>query len=165
VKLTMTHDFDHPIDTVWAMFSDPAAHVAKFEAMGHREIEVLEEESSDERLRMVIRRITDLDLPAIAAKVIPASPTVVTDDVWEDRGDGTYGGHFDVEMEGVPQRTRGTTLLTPNDDDTTHYTVALDISVKVPLIGDRIAKAGRGQLEEQLGAEFAAGDAWLAAHA
>jgi hypothetical protein len=31
----------------------------------------------------------------------------------------------------------------------------------VPLIGDRIAKASKGELEKQINAEFAAGDAWL----
>jgi len=142
----MTHDFDHPIDEVWAMFSDPAAHVAKFEAMGHRDLEVIEEESSDDGLRMVIKRVTDLDVPSIAKKVLPSSPTVTTDDVWKDHGDGTYGGHFAVQMDGVPQRTKGTT----------------SVSVKVPLIGDKIAKASKGELEKQLNAEFAAGDAWLA---
>ncbi|MBK7322091.1 MAG: DUF2505 domain-containing protein [Candidatus Microthrix sp.] len=162
MKMTMTHDFDHPIDEVWAMFSDPAAHVAKFEAMGHRDIEVIEEESSDDGLRMVIKRVTDLDVPSIAKKVLPSSPTVTTDDVWKDHGDGTYGGHFDVTMDGVPQKTKGTTLITSNDDGTTHYEVEIDVSVKVPLIGDKIAKASKGELEKQLNAEFAAGDAWLA---
>ena len=162
MKMTMTHDFDHPIDEVWAMFSDAAAHVAKFEAMGHRDLEVIEEESSDDGLRMVIKRVTDLDVPSIAKKVLPSSPTVTTDDVWKDHGDGTYGGHFAVQMDGVPQRTKGTTSLTANDDGTTHYEVEIDVSVKVPLIGDKIAKASKGELEKQLNAEFAAGDAWLA---
>jgi hypothetical protein len=65
-------------------------------------------------------------------------------------------------MDGVPQRTKGTTSLTANDDGTTHYEVEIDVSVKVPLIGDKIAKASKGELEKQLNAEFAAGDAWLA---
>ena len=161
MKMTMTHDFDHPIEDVWAMFSDPAAHVAKFEAMGHRNIEVINEEPSEKSLRMVIKRNTDLDVPSIAKKVLPSSPTVTTDDTWEDKGDGTYGGHFLVTMDGVPQKTNGTTLITANDDGTTHYEVEIDVSIKVPLIGDRIAKASKGELEKQLNAEFAAGDAWL----
>ena len=161
MKMTMIHDFDHPIEDVWAMFSDPAAHIAKFEAMGHRDIEVIEEESTEDSLRMVIKRVTDLDVPSIAKKVLPSSPTVTTDDTWEDKGDGTYGGHFDVTMDGVPQKTKGITSLTPNEDGTTHYEVEIDVSIKVPLIGDRIAKASKGELEKQLNAEFAAGDAWL----
>ncbi len=143
------------------MFSDPSAHIAKFEAMGHRDIEVIEEESTGDSLRMVIKRVTDLDVPSIAKKVLPSSPTVTTDDTWNDNGDGTYGGHFDVTMDGVPQKTKGITSLTSNDDGTTHYEVEIDVSIKVPLIGDRIAKASKGELEKQLNAEFAAGDAWL----
>ena len=41
------------------------------------------------------------------------------------------------------------------------FTELDDVSIKVPLIGDRIAKASKGELEKQLNAEFAAGDAWL----
>jgi hypothetical protein len=78
-----------------------------------------------------------------------------------DKGDGTYGGHFDVTMDGVPQKTKGSTLITSNDDGTTHYEIEMDVSIKVPLIGDRIAKASKGELEKQINAEFAAGDAWL----
>jgi hypothetical protein len=42
------------------------------------------------------------------------------------------------------------------------YTVRLDVKVKVPLVGDRIAKALRPQLEAQLAQEFEAAEAWLA---
>ena len=129
--------------------------------MKKNNIEVITEEPSDDGLRMVIKRNTDLDVPAIAKKVLPSSPLVTTDDVWMDKGDGTYGGHFDVTMDGVPQKTKGTTLITSNDDGTTHYEIEMDVSIKVPLIGDRIAKASKGELEKQINAEFAAGDAWL----
>ena len=52
-------------------------------------------------------------------------------------------------------------MITSNDDGTTHYEIEMDVSIKVPLIGDRIAKASKGELEKQINAEFAAGDAWL----
>lgn len=50
------------------------------------------------------------------------------------------------------------------DGDGALYTVDLKVKVKVPLIGEKVAGALKGQLSEQMDQEFAAGDAWLAAH-
>ena len=48
------------------------------------------------------------------------------------------------------------------DGDACTYTVVLDVKVKVPLVGDKVAKALRPQLEQQMQQEFEAAEAWLA---
>ena len=67
MQIRFTHRFDRPIDDVWAMFADPASHVAKFTRMGHRDLEVLSEEVTDDSLDLIVRRQVDLDVPAVAA--------------------------------------------------------------------------------------------------
>ena len=43
--------------------------------------------------------------------------------------------------------------------------LTLSMSVKVPLVGGKIADwAGKNDVPKTMAAEFAAGDAWLAAH-
>lgn len=160
----MHHTFDAPIDKVWAMFSDPASHVAKFEAMGHHGVEVLTEERSDDGLRIVITREVDVEgIPGFAKKFLKPRNTVVTDDRWRDRGDGTYGGEFTLDTKGVPFDTHGTTLIEP-DGDRTLYTVTIELEVSVPLIGGKLEGFGKGIVEKQLRREFELGDEWLAAH-
>src|SRR6478736_5497843 len=161
MELTFTHRFDASIDELWAMVHDPASHVAKFTRMGHRDLEVLAEEVGDDALDITIRRQVDIDVPSVASKFISPSNTVTSVDHWERAADGSCAGHYEVDIKGVPAETRGTTRIEA-DGDGASYTVRLDVKVKVPMIGDRIAKALRPQLEAQMREEFAASEAWLA---
>lgn len=164
MDIALTHHFDHPIDAVWAMMHDPAAHVAKFESMGHRDLEVLREDVGDDALDIEIRRNVEIDVPGIARKFITPSNTVTSTDRWERRSDTELGGHFEIDIKGVPVESKGTTHVVPHPDGGCRYDVTLQVKVKVPLVGEKVAQALRGQLEDQLKAEFTAGDAWLAGH-
>lgn len=161
---TGTHVFDAPIERVWEMFRDKASHLAKFEAMGHTDIDVRSYEVDDERMTLVVARSVTVELPGFAKKVLQPTNTVVSTDVWEDRGDGTYGGHFEVSSPGTPISSTGTTLLRPEGDDRTYYEVQVDLEVKVPIIGRKIADWAKGDVAKQMDQEFAAGDTWLAQH-
>lgn len=163
MEITGEHTFDAPIDRVWAMFRDRDAHVAKFEAMGHENIEVLEHEADEEHARIVIRRVVTLDLPGFAKKVLKPSNTMTTTDVWHANPDGTYGGTFVLDIPGAPVKSSGTTLLTPQGDQT-HYVITVSYEVKVPLVGGKITDWAKGDVRKQIDQEFGAGDAWLAAH-
>lgn len=163
MEITESHTFDAPIDRVWAMFTDEASHIAKFESMGHRDIEVLESESSDEGLRLVIKRVVEVDLPGFARKVLKPTNTVITTDTWRDNGDGTYGGSFELETVGAPVESSGTTKIWA-DGDKTAYEVTVRFDVKVPLVGGKITKWAAGDVSSQLDKEFAAGDDWLTEH-
>ena len=164
MQITRTHTFDHPIERCWEMFLDPDSHVAKFEAMGHRDLEVIEQERTDGSLRLVIEREVDVDVPGFAKKVIKPTNTLRSTDVWSDAGDGTYGGTFELETKGVPIEIRGRTRLTPDGDARTTYEISVDLKVKVPLIGGKIADFSKGIIDKQLTEEFQLGDAWLAEH-
>lgn len=160
MQITFTHRFDRSIDDVWAMMHDPDAHVAKFTRMGHRDLEVVAQEQTDDSLDLTIRRQVDIDVPSIAAKFISPSNTVTSVDHWQRDADGTLSGHYEVDIKGAPAETKGKTKVEPDGDGCT-YTVVLDVKVKVPLVGDKVAKALRPQLEAQMQEEFDAAEAWL----
>jgi hypothetical protein len=165
VEVTKTHVFDAPIEKVWAMFRDPASHLAKFEAMGHRDIEVVSQETTDDRFRIELKRLVDLELPGFAKKVLKPTNTVISVDTWNDHGDGTYGGTFELQAPGTPMETSGTTLIRPEGKKTTHYEVTIAVKVKVPLVGGKIENYAKGAvIEPQLETEFRLGDEWLKAH-
>lgn len=161
MEITKVHTFEHPVAACWAMFSDPDSHVAKFEAMGHRDLVVVEKERTETSLRMVIERTVDVDVPGFAKKVIKPTNSLRSIDVWSDHGDGTYGGTFELETKGVPIETRGRTRLEADGPDRTRYEVTVELKVKVPLIGGRIADFSKGIIERQLDDEFRLGDEWL----
>ncbi len=164
VDIRREHTFDAPIADVWKMFSDPKSHVAKFEAMGHEDVEVVEKKSTKQGLRIVVSRTVHVDLPGFAKKVLKPTNTVVSTDEWQDRGDGTYGGTFDAETKGTPIKVSGTTLIEPDGDDRTHYVVTTKIEVKIPIVGGKIADFSKGIVNKQMDDEFRLGDEWLAAH-
>ena len=162
--MTRTHTFDAPIEKCWAMFSDPAAHVAKFEGMGHHGVEIVEKKKTKSALRIVITREVEVEgIPGFAKKFLKPRNTVVSTDEWRNHGDGTCGGEYVMDTEGAPVEIAGETSLEP-DGDRTLYTVTVDISVNVPLVGGRIAEFSKKIASRQLDDEFRLGDAWLAAH-
>jgi hypothetical protein len=160
MQLSDEHTFAAPIDDVWAMFCDPQSHVKKFEDMGHRDVELLEATSDDESFRITVKRVVDVDLPGFAKRVLKPTNTVTTTDIWRRQADGRCTGEQQVETEGAPVKIAATTELTPSGDQT-EYRVVVDLEVKVPLIGGRLADWAKGKVQEQLDDEFAAGDRWL----
>lgn len=164
MEFTGRHTFEAPVERVWEMFQDKDAHLAKFESMGHRDIEVLEHDLNDDRFRLVVSRSVTVELPGFARKVLQPTNTVVSTDVWEDKGDGTYGGSFTVETPGAPIHSKGRTALRSDGAERTAYEVHVELTVKVPIIGGKIANWAKGDVEKQLTMEFDAGDAWLAEH-
>lgn len=164
MKITKTHDFDASIDECWSMFHDPDSHVAKFTAMGHRDLRVVSSESTENQLVIEIERVVDVDVPGFARKVLKPSNLMTSVDEWNRDDDGTCHGSFRLHSKGVPIETTGMTRLTPNDDGTTHYVVDIELKVKVPLIGGKIENFTKGIVNDQLDTEFELGDRWLAEH-
>src|SRR5690348_11939952 len=109
------HTFDAPIERVWAMVTNPDAHITKFSNMGHRDIEVLECVCGDGTFRITVRRVVDLDVPGFARRIIQPTNTVVSTDEWHDNGDGSYGGNWTVEAV-KPIEIAGSTSLAPDGD-------------------------------------------------
>lgn len=164
MDLAATHHFDRSFADVWAMLLDPDAHAAKYEHMGHREVVVSKAEAGDGSLAITIVRQVDIDVPGIAKKFINPSNTVTSEDRWALDAEGRASGRTEVDIKGVPVQSNGKATLADDGSGGCDYTVELTVKVKVPMVGEKVAGALRPQLQEQLEAEFAAADAWLAAH-
>lgn len=162
MDFTGEHEFAAPVDAVWAMFHDPESHLSKFADMGHREIELLDADSTADGFHIVVRRVVEVDLPGFAKRVLKPTNTVTTTDDWQRQPDGSCTGVQQVETEGAPVKINATTKLEPQGEHT-HYAVTVHLEVKVPLIGGKLADWAKGRVQEQLDQEFAAGDRWLAA--
>lgn len=146
------------------MFSDPAAHVAKFEGMGHHGVTILDEQRSDDTFDITITRTVDVDgIPGFARRFINPRNTVVSHDHWQDDGDGTYSGRFSIEAKGTPVAISGVTSLEP-DGDGTRYRIDVDVTINVPLVGGRLEGFARGIVDRQLREEIRLAEEWLASH-
>ncbi len=159
-----SHTYAAGVPAVVAMLRDPHATAAKYEGMGHRDVAILECSGDDDHLRVVSSRVVDVDLPGFAKKVLKPTNTLRQTDEWHRNQDGAWDGTFDVDVHGSPVHLAGTMRLTPGEGTCTHD-VTIGVSVKVPLVGGRIADwAAKNDVRRTLDAEFAFGDDWLAGH-
>jgi Protein of unknown function (DUF2505) len=161
MELTETHHFAAAADAVIDVLATEDAVLARYEGMGHRDVEVQRIDRDDGTLTVVSRRVVEVDLPGFARKVLQPTNTMAQTDAWVKGPDG-WTGTFDVAVAGAPVQLSGTMRLvdaTAGSD----YEVTLTMNVKVPLVGGKIADwIGKNDALTTLQAEFAATDAWLA---
>ena len=94
---------------------------------------------------------------AVAGAAVVAIATV------SDAADGSSSGSFTGDVQGSPVNISGTMTLKPVASGAEH-TVTIDVAVKIPLIGGKIADwAGKNDVRQTLEAEFAFNDARLTA--
>ena len=155
MRIEGTHVYPVPVDAVIAMFRDETATVARYESMGHRDVKVVELDADDDTVRVVSTRVVDVDLPGFAKKALKPTNTMTQTDEWHRQDDGSWSGTFGVDVQGAPVRIDGTMQLVPEANGARH-TVNLDLQVKIPLIGGKIADwAGKNEGRKTLDAEFA----------
>jgi hypothetical protein len=159
--ISRTHELAAPLAACWAMVADPDSHVVKFTAMGHRELQVVEVDRDADHLRIVIDRLVDVDVPSFARRVFQPTNQVRSVDEWVRKDDQTCAGTFSLSTKGVPVDIAGTTSLVA-DGERTIYRIDVEVDVRVPVIGRRVAPIARGIVEQQLDDEFRLADEWLA---
>jgi len=164
MTVTGSHTYDAPIASVLAMLRDPDATTAKYESQGHQQIEIVECGDHDGGIRSVSTRVVTVDLPGFAKKVLKPTNAMRQTDEWRPVDGGSWAGSFDVDVSGAPIHLSGTMALRADGDTTTHE-VAIDVQVKVPLIGGKIADwAAKNDVRRTLDAEFDCNERWLAEH-
>ena len=164
MELSGSHTYAARVDQVIAMLADPDVTVAKYESMGHRDVRVLEVESSDDSLRVRASRVVDVQLPGFAKAVLKPTNTMLQTDEWSRNPDGSWSGTFDVDVKGAPVHISGRMKLTPQGDECVHD-VAVKVDVHVPLVGGRIASwAANGDVRRSIEEDAAFNSEWLAGH-
>jgi hypothetical protein len=141
VKFTVEHTYDHPADAVFDVLTDFEAVKAKYEAIGQHDIELVRrDEGDDGSVTLVTRRVVPLDVPGFAKKVLSPSQTVVQTDTWDaPDASGARSGTFTAESKGTPAQVGGRLQLTPDGPGACRNVSEIEIEVKVPLIGGKIA--------------------------
>lgn len=145
---------------------DPDAHVATYQHMGHHQIRVVRAEREPDALEIEIVRRVDVEVPAAARRFVHPSNTVTSDDRWERHPDGSCSGRSDVSIAGLPVRSVGTASVVAGADavdgaGACTFTITLAMTIGVPVVGERVARAMRGQLERQIDAQLDATEAGL----
>lgn len=159
MDLRTEHPYDADPATVFAMLTDPEFLRAKLEALGHRDIEVVE--CTPERI--VTKRTVPLDVPGFLRKAISPANTVVQTDEWGPEQDGAREGRWKVDAKGVPVGMTGTMRLAAAGGGCTE-TIEGKAKASLPLIGGRLEKFVIDNTLDTLTREHTFAREWLAAH-
>jgi hypothetical protein len=133
--------------------------------MGYSNIELVSAEPGDDSLDISISRDVEVEVPSIAKKVLKPKNHITSTDRWWRDPDGTCHGTSTLDIKGLPVESSAVATFEADADGTgCTYSLVLTMTITVPIVGERVAKALRGQLADQLEAEFDAAEAWLADH-
>jgi Protein of unknown function (DUF2505) len=133
------HTYTHTPDEVLAALTDFAVMKAKYEALGHTEVTLVERVERDGAVSVTTKRTVPLDVPGFAKKVLKPTNTVVQTDAWEaPDAAGVRQGHFTVDAKGVPVTMGGALRLAPAGTGA-EQTIDVTVTCKLPLIGGKIA--------------------------
>jgi hypothetical protein len=154
MDLTVTETYPADLVAAFAVITDPEAVVARYEAAGHTEVELLESAADLDGWVIRTSSVVTVELPGFAAKVLQPVNTIVQTHHWGPARDGVRTGTFEVETKGAPVQSGGTMRLEQLPDGATRHTIDASMKVKVPLIGGKIEAWGKGDFQEQLDHEL-----------
>ncbi|WP_110206261.1 DUF2505 domain-containing protein [Nocardioides daejeonensis] len=153
----VTHDLVYDgatVDQVVAMLMTPAFREAVCDAQTH----MLGREVTIDGNRVTVDQRQDADnIPSFAKKFVGAELRIVQAEEWTT----PTHGDIHVTIPGKPGDIRGTADVR-QDGDRVVETVVLDVEVKIPLVGGKIAGLIGDKLKRTLEVEERTGRTWLA---
>jgi hypothetical protein len=146
------HEYRHPLGKVWTAFSDPEFYQAKFEGIGHRNVEVVSTESADEEFCIEVSREVPLEVPGFLRGMLGEWNTLLQTEQWTAVRGG-YANALQIEARGVPATMTGTMSLSANGKGSVND-IAITIRASVPLIGGKVEQFIARDTEATLDAEY-----------
>lgn len=154
VTVRARHEYRHPLKTVWAAFSDPEFYQAKFEAIGHRNVEIVSTEEGAGEFTIEVSREVPLEVPGFLRSVLGEWNTLLQTERWNAEGAGGYANALQIEARGVPALMTGTMRLSGKGKSCVNE-VAITIRAAVPLLGGKLEQFVARDTEATLEAEYA----------
>ncbi|MDO8363438.1 MAG: DUF2505 domain-containing protein [Actinomycetota bacterium] len=165
MKVVSTHTYAAAPDVVFAMMTTPDVLSAKYAALGHHDVVILEHQVDDDgKVAVRSRRSVPMEVPGFAKRILSPTNTVEQRDRWNPAGaDGVRIGTWEVNARGVPVTVGGTLRLAPGPRGTTVVEIAGEVKCSVPLLGGKLASFVGDDVQRTLLAEEAFNDGHLAA--
>jgi hypothetical protein len=136
----VTHHYDVAADDVFALLTDYDAVKAKYEALGHNDVELVERTDRAGAVTIVTKRVVPMDVPGFAKKILSPKNRVIQTDSWSAPDEkGVRSGTFTVDAKGVPVKVSGVLRLAPEPKGGCVSEIAATVECKVPLVGGKIA--------------------------
>jgi hypothetical protein len=162
MKVASTHRYAAAPEVVFDVLTSPDVLIAKYTALGHLDIKIVEHVERAGIISIRIRRGVPMDVPGFARRFFSSVNVVEQHDEWDPMmPDGTRWGIWQVTARGVPVTTGGQLHLSPGPEGSTIVEVTGEVLCPMPLVGGKIASFVGDDVERALHAEEAFMDGYL----
>lgn len=163
MKVHSTHTYAAAPDAVLAMMTDPDVLTAKYTALGHRDITIVEHIVEGGAVTVRSRRSVPMEVPGFAKRFLSPMNSVEQHDHWDPpAADKSRTGTWQVNAKGVPVNVGGTLRISPGSKrGTTVVEIRGEVTSSVPLVGGKLASFVGGDVQRTLAAEEAFNDEHL----
>jgi Protein of unknown function (DUF2505) len=149
----MEQKYNAPIDTVFALLTDPKWLETRSVALGELSAKVKTKKSA-QGVQISMTRRVKRELSALVAKVLPSESTLEFAEIWTPVDGGGYAGTLSMEIVGQPVRMSAEFSLEPAGKGCV-YRIEHHTKCSIPLLGGSVAKFAQGQVETGCAEEFA----------
>jgi hypothetical protein len=162
MKVASTHRYAAAPEVVFDVMTSPDVLIAKYTALGHLDIKIVEHVERAGIISIRTRRGVPMDVPGFARRFFSSVNVVEQHDEWDPMmPDGTRWGIWQVTARGVPVTTGGQLHLSPGPQGSTIVEVTGEVLCPMPLVGGKIASFVGDDVERTLHAEEAFTDGYL----
>jgi hypothetical protein len=148
----MKQKYNAPVNTVFALLTDPKWLELRGLALGELSAEV-DAKKSAQGVQISMTRRVRRELPALVAKVLPSESTLQLAEIWTPVGGG-YAGTLSMEIDGQPVRMSAEFSLEPAGKGCV-YRIEHQTKCSIPLLGGAVARFAQVQVEQGCADEFA----------
>jgi hypothetical protein len=153
VNFADKHAFDRPAATVLKMFSDKAYFEKKYQALGYRNIEVLEHKADAKRFRIKVRYSApnSAPVPDFAKKFLGETNTVTQSDTWDLE---KKTGRLEAEIKGVPVKVAADMKLVDEGSGSAN-TLKWSLDCGIPFVGGKLEQIVAADIQSKAKGDLA----------
>jgi hypothetical protein len=163
MKVASNHVYAATPEVVFGLMTSPEVMVAKYLALGHQDVKIVEHTERVGITSIRSRRGVPVDAPGFARRFFDPVTVVDQHDEWDPPlPDGTRWGIWQVSARGVPVTAGGQLRLGPTPDGRrTVVEVTGEVNCPMPIVGGRIASFVGSEVERRAAEESAFLDGYL----
>ena len=139
MNIRRDHTYSNSTHAVFALFTDPSEVKAKQEALGARNIRIVECENDPGGATVRFKRELPAEVPGILSRFLQPWNTVEQSEEWRVCEDDRYECNLGIDVANVPVTIAGTLELEPVDEGCVNH-VRLEVECGIPFVGKTLAE-------------------------